>query len=136
MNSCDGKEIFPKLPYYVRYHYKSWKRNQEARNQVASADFKNGAERLKKLNQDSAKALARPEVEAPMRMGNDATEAGEAPSDRIDASTTGGGVAPLSRQSCTQKRRNEFELKDNAPPTKANELGDHVIGALKPVFQR
>ena len=58
---------------------------------MASADFKNGAERLKKLNQDSAKALARPEVEAPMRMGNDATEAGEAPSDRIDASTTGGG---------------------------------------------
>jgi hypothetical protein len=79
VNSCDGQDIFPKLPYYMRSHYKSWKRNQAARNQVASADFKNGAERLKKLNQDSAKALARPEVQAPMRMGNDRIEAGEAP---------------------------------------------------------
>jgi hypothetical protein len=76
VKSCDVK-IFS--------DYKSWKRNQAARNQVASVDFKDGAERVKKLNQDSAKALARPEVQAPMRMGNGMIEAA-APFDGIHIS--------------------------------------------------
>jgi hypothetical protein len=57
VNHCDGTLIFPKLQFYMRAHYKSCKRNQAARRQVDSTNFKNGAERLKKLNEDSSKSL-------------------------------------------------------------------------------
>ena len=90
VNSCDGKHVFPRLPRYLRSHCKSWKRNQAARNQAASANFEDGAERLKKLNQDSANALAQTKVRAPLRMGNDMIEAA-APFDGVDVSATGGG---------------------------------------------
>jgi hypothetical protein len=47
VNHCDGKLIFPKLPFYMQDHYKSWKQNQAAQHQVDSTNFKKGAERLK-----------------------------------------------------------------------------------------
>jgi hypothetical protein len=57
VNHCDGKLIFPKLPFYMQDHYKSWKQSQAARHQVNSTNFKKGAERLKKLIEDSEKLL-------------------------------------------------------------------------------
>jgi hypothetical protein len=57
VNHCDGKLILPKLQFYMRAHYKSWKRHQAAWRQVDSTNFKKGAERLKKLNEDSSKSL-------------------------------------------------------------------------------
>jgi hypothetical protein len=93
VNHCDGKLIFPKLPFYMRAHYKSWKRNQAARQQVDSANFKKGAEILKKLNKDSSKSLPRPQVQAPWRVGDEITAnaPAAAPSNGIDVSTTSGG---------------------------------------------
>jgi hypothetical protein len=56
----------------MRDHCKSWKSNQAAtRRQVNSPNFKKEAERLEKLNEDSTKALPRPQVHAPWRMGDE-----------------------------------------------------------------
>jgi hypothetical protein len=89
VNHCDGKLIFPKLPFYMQAHYKSWKCNQAVWSQVDSTDFKKGAERLKKLNTDSAKLLPRPQVQVTLRMENKVIAA--APADGVNVSTTSGG---------------------------------------------
>jgi hypothetical protein len=40
VNHCDGKLIFPMLPFYMQAHYKSWTCNQAVWSQVDSTDFK------------------------------------------------------------------------------------------------
>jgi hypothetical protein len=90
VNHCDGRLIFPKLPFHMQNHCKSWKCDQAARLQVDSTNFKKGAERLKKLNEASAKALPRPQVQAPWRM-RDEMSAAVAPSDGVSVSAASGG---------------------------------------------
>jgi hypothetical protein len=132
VNHCDGKLIFPKLPFYMQDHYKSWKQNQAAQHQVDSTNFKKGAERLKNLNEDSAKSLPRPQVQVPWRMGEEIIAAA-APSDGIDVSTTSGGgkvIAGISIAAmCIQKCQNKFENQDSVPLTKGNKCRKSVTCA-------
>ena len=67
---CDAKCIFPKLPFYMRSHHTGWKRNRAARQQVETMSFQAGAERLKKINRQSATSMTQPVVDAPLAMGN------------------------------------------------------------------
>jgi hypothetical protein len=88
VNYCDGKLIFPKLPYYMRDHYKSWKCNQAAWHQVDSTNFKKRAEGLRNVHKDSSKLLPRPQVQASSTRMEDEISAAAAPSDGIDILTT------------------------------------------------
>lgn len=70
---CDGKDIFPKLPLYLRWHYKKWQKNQKTRAAVNLNSFKTGAEFLKALNQQSIKNVPSPIIERTMPMTEGAT---------------------------------------------------------------
>lgn len=65
---CNGTTIFPKLPVYLRWHYKKWKRNQKTREAVMKVSFCESIEFIKRVNSESSKTVATPTVDHPVAL--------------------------------------------------------------------
>ena len=87
----DGITIFPKLPVYLRTHYKAWQRNQRVRDAVRVAAT--GKERLRMLNAATAPltAPAGPTIAAIAAAISAAPVGGAASASAISPSLAGSG---------------------------------------------
>ena len=120
-NHCNGITIFPKLPFYLRSHYEKWKRNVLTRKLVESSRYKNGQERIKILNTDSAGQSCAPAVEEPLTLQTNNTSERSTPAAALTQDDgalvviAGTSISALVNSAPQKKRCNGERGRDSTP---------------------